>query len=134
MKCGIMLKKKNKQWVWIAICKQTKQVISFVIGNRGLKEARELWRKTKNVCSPSRVCTDHWKSYEKVIPKEKHFQGKKETCLIESFNFIVRLRLKRFNRKSKCYSKTKKMIEASLLILFKNWNERMVKEYYAKTI
>ncbi|MBK8984496.1 MAG: hypothetical protein IPM39_00200 [Chloroflexi bacterium] len=27
--------KENKRWIWIALCRRTRQVVSFFIGDRG---------------------------------------------------------------------------------------------------
>jgi insertion element IS1 protein InsB len=126
---ALLSKKKKKRWIWIVIDKKTKQIIAFVIGNRGTKYARKIWKATLCVAKPSFVCTDFWLPYESAIPSEIHIQSKKETCLIESFNAVVRLSLKRFNRKTKCCSKSDEMIEASLRLLFHKWNNTKRKEF-----
>jgi insertion element IS1 protein InsB len=54
----------------------------------------------------------------KFIPSNKHTIGKDETHFIESFNCNVRHYLARFRRKTRCYSKCKKMVEYSLYLLF----------------
>ena len=36
-------KKKNKQWIWIALDRKTRQVIAFHIGDRSKKSAQQLW-------------------------------------------------------------------------------------------
>ena len=38
-------KKSNKQWIWIAQCRRTRQIIAFHIGRRGRADAQELWKK-----------------------------------------------------------------------------------------
>jgi insertion element IS1 protein InsB len=37
--------KENKQWIWIAIEIDTKQVIAFYVGDRSASSARELWQR-----------------------------------------------------------------------------------------
>jgi IS1 family transposase len=49
MKCGIMFKKKNKRWLWIAICRTTKRIVGFVIDCRGKKTGKKLWQQTKPI-------------------------------------------------------------------------------------
>ena len=48
----------------------------------------------------------------------KHIANKKETCLIECVNSRIRHYLARFNRRTKCYSKSIDMIYYSLCLLF----------------
>ena len=54
--------------------------------------------------------TDHWKVYKKLIPENKLVQSKAETQGIECTNNRVRHYLKRFNRKTLCYTKSKHML------------------------
>jgi insertion element IS1 protein InsB len=63
------------------------------------------------------ITSDHWKPYESVIPEEKHVQSKAETFTVEGYNSLFRHFLARMRRKSKCYSKSKKMLELSFLLL-----------------
>ena len=43
--------KANKQWAWIALCRRTRQVVAFVIGNRSATSCRALW--TQPLCTES---------------------------------------------------------------------------------
>ena len=36
--------KENKQWLWIALCRKTRQVIAFHIGGRARTDAKKLWK------------------------------------------------------------------------------------------
>jgi insertion element IS1 protein InsB len=38
-------KKANKQWIWIAIDAETRQVLAFHVGDRSRKSAKRLWTK-----------------------------------------------------------------------------------------
>lgn len=49
---------------------------------------------------------------------EPHYEGKAETHLIESSNSSIRDNLARFNRRTKRYSKTLAMLNATLLLFF----------------
>ena len=69
--------------------------------------------------------TDHWKSYESFIPKEKHIQTKAETFTVEGYNSLFRHFLARMRRKSKCYSKCVKMLEYSMKLLMLKWNNQL---------
>jgi hypothetical protein len=37
--------KANKQWIWMALDTETKQVIAFYVGDRGRRSARKLWQR-----------------------------------------------------------------------------------------
>jgi hypothetical protein len=38
-------KKSNKQWIWLAMDVKTRQILSFQVGDRSRKSARQLWSK-----------------------------------------------------------------------------------------
>jgi insertion element IS1 protein InsB len=39
---SFVFKRVNKRWVWIALCRATRQVVAFVIGDRSAKTCRKL--------------------------------------------------------------------------------------------
>ena len=85
---------------------------------------RKLWEaiKDKNMRD---VMNDYWSPYEKFVPKEMHTQSKAETYTIEGYNSLFRHFLARLRRKSKCYSKSKKMLKYSVLLLMLKWNGKL---------
>ena len=42
---SFVAKKKRKRWVWIALCRNTRQIVSFVIGDRSAKTCSRLYNK-----------------------------------------------------------------------------------------
>ncbi|MBF0236659.1 MAG: IS1 family transposase [SAR324 cluster bacterium] len=40
--------KTQKRWLWIALCRHTRQVIAFAIGDRSEKTCCRLWNKIPN--------------------------------------------------------------------------------------
>jgi len=70
----------------------------------------------------SKICTDANSCYDvafkKLKIKESHIITKKETHLIESSNSSIRDNLARFNRKTKRFSKTLKMLDITLKLFF----------------
>lgn len=69
------------------------------------------------------IATDHWKSMDDIVPKEKHIQSKAETFTVEGYNSLFRYFLARMRRKTKCYSKSTRMLYLSILLLMKKNNE-----------
>ena len=109
--------------MWTVIERKSRQFITFIVSkNRDAEAAKQVWENTQEVVSPLLVCSDYWSAYSSVIPSELHVQSKKQTQTIESINGVIRLFVKRFNRKTRCYSKSDKMIEASLRLFFHFWN------------
>ena len=82
-----------------------------------------LYRKVKARCGYiEAICTDANSCYELAFWRhnvpEPHFITKAETHLIESFNSSIRDNLARFNRRSKRFSKSIRMLELTLDLFF----------------
>jgi len=103
-------KKANKQWIWIALDTQTRQVIAFYVGDRSRKSAQQLW---KRLPEPYReratFYTDGWAAYQGVIPAARHQVCAKSTGhtnIIERFNCTLRQRVSRLVRAALSFSKS----------------------------
>ena len=68
--------------------------------------------------------TDYWTPYEEMIPAEQHLQSKAQTYTVEGYNSLFRHFLARLRRRSKCYSKCRKMLEYSVRLLMAKWNNQ----------
>ena len=71
------------------------------------------------------IASDYWKPYQAIISKDKHVQSKAETFTVEGYNSLFRHFLARMRRKSKCYSKSVKMLELSILLLMHYRNKTL---------
>ncbi len=122
---SFVLKKANKVWIWLAICRATRQIVGYALGDRDEATCRKLWR-----CIPARyrrgTCyTDFWETYQAVIPVTKHRPVGKETgqtAHIERFNNTLRQRLARFVRKTLSFSKSEMMHEICLRLFIWRYN------------
>ena len=102
-------KKDNKKWIWLAQCRETRQIIAFHIGSRGREAARKLWKKVPNLIKKYGLFyTDDWDAYQEVLPKERHVISdyKKDTNHVERFNNTLRQRASRLVRKALSFSKS----------------------------
>jgi insertion element IS1 protein InsB len=106
---SFVCKKDAKRWLWIALCRRTRQIVAFVIGDRSEKTCRRLWNK---IPASYRICpsfSDFWDAYQKVFGAESHQSvGKEsgETAHVERWNNTLRQRLARFVRKTLSFSKS----------------------------
>ncbi len=67
---------------------------------------------------------DFWKPYKNIVPHDIHTQSKAETFTVEGYNSLFRHFLARLRRKTKCCSKSKKILEYSIkLLMLKRNNE-----------
>jgi insertion element IS1 protein InsB len=101
--------KGNKQWVWLAIDADTREIIGCHIGDRSRESARALWQSIPAVYRQcATVYTDYWEAYETVIPANRHRAVGKDsglTSYIERFNNTLRQRVSRLVRKTLSFSK-----------------------------
>lgn len=91
------------------------QTIGWCIGNRDAKTFSKFFDRI-NVSEETIYYTDDWDVYGKIIPKERHVVGKKNTITIEQNNSNVRHYLGRMTRRTKVVSKSILMIDLSLRI------------------
>jgi IS1 family transposase len=86
--------KGNKQWIWLALDKKTREIVGVYIGDRSESGARGLWNSLPAVYRQCAVCyTDFWASYQNVLPETRHKAVGKEsgfTNHIERFNNTMR--------------------------------------------
>jgi insertion element IS1 protein InsB len=118
-------KKVNQVWVWFALCRKTRQIVAFVIGDRGEATCRKLWRAIPDTYRRGTCYTDFWKAYQAVIPSKQHRPvGKEtgETAHVERFNNTLRQRLARFVRKTLSFSKSLLMHEICLSLFVWRYN------------
>ena len=101
--------KDNKQWIWLAIDENTREIVGANVGNRDEEGARGLWNSLPSVYRQCAVAyTDFWAAYEKVFPSNRHKPVGKEsgkTSYIERFNNTMRQRISRLVRKTLSFSK-----------------------------
>lgn len=126
---SFVLKKANKRWIWIALCRQTRQVVAFAIGDRSETTCRKLWEKMPSQFRQAHCFSDFWEAYQLVIPPEQHSAlGKEsgETAHIERWNNTLRQRLARFVRKTLSFSKSEVTHEICLFLFLHRHNNELV--------
>jgi IS1 family transposase/transposase-like protein len=114
-------RKKHQSWLWYALSPKTRRVIGYVRGRRTDAVCRQLLEKLAP-CQATRFYTDWWDSYGKLIPSHRHWVGKVGTQRIERNNLTIRTRLKRWQRRTICFSKTDEMDEAVIKLFFHHRN------------
>ena len=97
-----------KYWLWTAICRRTRQIVAFVIGDRSAETCRKLWNKIPEAYRHCQSVSDFWEAYQKVFPIETHRSVGKEsgqTNHMERWNCTLRQKLARYVRKTLSFSK-----------------------------
>jgi insertion element IS1 protein InsB len=122
---SFVLKRSNKRWIWIALCRATRQVVAYVVGDRSRATCRKLWEQIPAAYRRAHCYSDFWEAYQGVIPSEQHTAVGKETGLtahVERWNNTLRQRLGRFVRKSLSFSKSDMMHELCLRLFLHDYN------------
>jgi insertion element IS1 protein InsB len=122
---SFVLKKTNQAWIWIALCRKTRQVVAYAIGDRSEKTCRRLWEAIPEAYRAGHCFTDFWSAYQAVIPAEQPTAvGKEtgETAHVERWNNSLRQRLARFVWKTLSFSKSLVMHDVSLRLFLHRYN------------
>lgn len=102
-------KRQEKRWLWTALCRRTRQIVAFVIGDHSEKTCRRLWQRIPETYRDCHSYSDFWKVYQAVFPAETHQSvGKesRETAHMERWYNTLRQWLARYTRKTLAFSKT----------------------------
>ena len=100
--------KQHKQWIWTAICRRTRQIVAYVIGDRSRETLKRLLRKIPDEYLRCSSFSDYWAAYEMLLTKGNHeLVGKEtgQTAHMERWNGTLRNRISRFVRKSLSFSR-----------------------------
>ena len=122
---SFVLKKTHQAWIWIALCRKTRQVVACAVGDRSKETCRILWNSIPEAYRAGHCFTDFWSAYQAVIPEEQHTAvGKEtgETAHVERWNNTLRQRLARFVRKTLSFSKSLLMHNACLNLFLHRYN------------
>ena len=122
---SFVLKKSKKRWIWIALCRRTRQVVAYYIGDRSERSCRKLWKRIPYAYKKLNSFSDFWESYQKVFPTETHQSVGKdsgETNHVERWNNTLRQRLSRFVRRTLSFSKSDVFHEIALKLYLHYYN------------
>jgi len=106
---SFVLKRKHKRWLWTVLCRRTRQIVAFVIGDRSQESCRKLWQQIPPAYRACQSFSDLWDAYQKVLPEETHHSvGKEsgETNHMERWNCRLRQSNARYVRKTLSFSKS----------------------------
>lgn len=121
---SFVLRRKNKRWIWLAMCRRTRQIVALVIGNRGVRTCRKLWQAIPAAYKAAHCFADIWEAYSKVIAAHQLTQSesKANTNHLERFNCTLRQRLARLVRETFSFSKSDIMHKVVLTLFVHSYN------------
>jgi insertion element IS1 protein InsB len=69
---SFVLKKEQTRWVWTAMCRRTRQIVAFVIGDRSKATCLRLWKAIPEEYKHCRTFSDFWHVYRSTFPMKTH--------------------------------------------------------------
>lgn len=112
-------------WLWLALCRRTRQIVAYALGPRDDATARLLWSRIPPAYRQSLFYTDHLESYHNVLPAGQHqarYPKRGLTNHVERFNNTLRQRLGRFVRRTLSFSKSLQMHESVIQLFLHQYN------------
>lgn len=122
---SFVYRKSNKQWVWIVLCRRTRQVVAFYVGDHSDDSCRRLWEQVPEAYKQCHSYSDFWQAYERVMDAQTHQSVGKETgqtAHVERWNNTLRQRLARFVRQTLSFSKSEFMHKLVLKLFIIRYN------------
>lgn len=114
-------KKDQECWLWIALCRRTRQIVAYTIADRSQEGAQSLREQVPKDYRRCATRSDFWLAYEGAFPQRTHrFCGKQEgeTNHAERWFGTLRARVSRLVRQAYSFSKrVERHIEAIHLFI-----------------
>ena len=122
--------KKNKRWIWIALCRRTRQIVAYFIGDRSEESCWRLWSWIPATYRHCATFSDFWETYTQVfglLGEEQQSVGKEtgETAHVERWNNTLRQRVGRFVCRTFSFSKSDAYHEFALKVFIHEYNESL---------
>jgi len=120
-------KRSNKRWLWVALCRRTRQVVANAHGDRSAKTCARLWSRIPEGYRQAQSFSDFWKSYRPVFAGDpSHRQvGKSsgELAHVERFFGRLRQKLARYVRRTRAASESERMLHLTTKLFVEWYNE-----------
>ncbi len=100
--------KANTLWLWVALCRRTRQIVAWTLGDRSLQSACDLRADLPPGYRRCATRSDFWDAYATAFPKRTHrCCGKEEgeTNHVERWFGTLRARVSRLVRRAYSFSK-----------------------------
>src|SRR5512145_1702742 len=64
--------KQQPRWVWLALCRRTRQVVAYCIGDRSETSCLQLWRRIPTAYTRCHSFSDFWDAYQRIFATDRH--------------------------------------------------------------
>ncbi len=98
----------HQLWWWVALCRRTRQIVAWTLGDRSLQSACDLRAALPKGDRGRATRSDYWEAYATAFPERTHRCGGKheaETNHVERWLGTLRARVGRLIRKTYSFSK-----------------------------
>jgi insertion element IS1 protein InsB len=122
---SFVFRKLSQAWLWLAVCRRTRQVVAYALGDRSMDTCRRLWDAIPAAYRTAHYFHDFWEAYAAVLPPAQHTGVGKErgqTALVERCNNTLHQRLGRLVRKSLSFSKSIVMHDIGMRLFLARYN------------
>ena len=95
-------------WLWVALCRRTRQIVAWTLGDRSEQSAADLRATLPKDYRHCATRSDFWDAYAAAFPRGTHRScGKEEgeTCHVERWFGTLRARTSRLVRRAYSFSK-----------------------------
>jgi insertion element IS1 protein InsB len=107
----------NYCWITYAMNRKTRCIIDVAIGSRSKENLKKVIDSVK-MHDPKKIVTDGLQTYPNLVKPTVHDTSRYSNNRIERGNLTLRTHVKRLFRKTICFSKSRKMLEACVLLYF----------------
>lgn len=112
-------------WLWVALCRRTRQIVAWTLGDRSQQSAADLRASLPKDYRGRATRSDLWEAYAAAFPKRTHrCCGKKEgeTCHVERWFGTLRARTSRLVRRAYSFSKNAENHLDAIHLFITNYN------------
>lgn len=123
---SFVLKKENQRWIWVALCRRTRQIVAYFIRDRSEASCLQLWRRIPTAYARCHSFSDFWDAYQRIFATDRHQSVGKDsgqTNHIERWFNTLRQRLARFVRKTLSFSKSDLFHEIAFRLFVHHYNQ-----------
>ena len=95
-------------WLWVALCRRTRQIVAWTLGDRSQQSAADLRASLPKDYRGRATRSDLWEAYRAAFPARTHrccTKAEGETCHVERWFGTLRARVSRLVRKAYSFSK-----------------------------
>jgi IS1 family transposase/transposase-like protein len=117
--------KAQPRWLWLALCRRTRQVVAYFVGDRSETSCLQLWRRIPLAYTRCHSFSDFWDAYQHVFATDRHQSVGKDagqTNHVERWFNTLRQRLARFTRKTLAFSKRDDLHDGLLRLFIYDYN------------